>query len=254
MRRCIFCGDAVLTKEDVWPQWVISLLKKSTDEIVPMQARRNKDPLRKWSKMGNRALEFNGVCQSCNNGRMSACENETAPILIPMITNHPATLDSVQQLQIVQWTMKCAMLFESMDGGGRFYTDGDRSSFRATLVPPGDFLEIWLAHYSGAVFRAATDHKGVLTIGASGRSYQGHMITMIFGSLAIQVLNFKCFTADDPTPGIRIRGDRDWSDYIMRLDPAIADVQWPPKLSLDDSHNSLQAFSKRFITTRELVS
>lgn len=253
MRRCIFCDGAVLTKEDVWPQWVIRLLKKNTDEIVPVQARRNKDPLRKWSKMGNRALEFNGVCRSCNNGWMSTRESETAPILIPMITNHSATLDSVQQLQIARWTMKCAMLFESMDGGGRFYTGGDRSNFRATLVLPGDFLEIWIAHYSGSVFRAATDHKGVQTVGANGTPYQGHMMTMIFGSLAIQILNFKC-VADDPTPGIRIRGDRDWSDYIVRLDPAIVEIHWPPKLSLDDSRDSLQAFSNRFITTRVLVS
>lgn len=254
MRRCIFCGGAALTKEDVWPQWVIKLLQKSTDEIVPMQARRNKDPLRKWPKMGNRVLEFNGACQSCNNGWMSTLESETAPILIPMITNHPAILDSMQQLQLARWTMKFAMLFESMDGGGRFYTDGDRSNFRATLAPPGDFLEIWLAHYSGSVFRAATDHKGVETVGASGMPYRGHIMTMIFGSLAIQVLNFKCVTADDPTPGIRIKGDRDWSNYIVRVDPAIAEVHWPPELSLDDSHYSLQAFSKPFITTRALAS
>jgi hypothetical protein len=215
-----------------------------------MQARRNKDPLRKWSKMGNRALEFNRVCQTCNNGWMSTQESESAPTLIPMITNHRTTLDSVQQLQIARWTMKCAMLFEAMDGGGRFYTDGDRSNYRETLTPPGDFLEFWLAQYSGLGFRAATDHKGIQTVGASGRPYQGHVMTMIFGSLAIQVLNFKCGTPDDPTPGIIIRGDRDWSDYVVRIDPTVAEVHWPPKLSLDDSHNSLQIFSKRFITTR----
>lgn len=250
MRNCIFCGDAVLTKEDLWPQWVIRLIKKNRDEFIPMQAKRNRDPLKKWTKMGTRALEFNRVCQTCNNGWMSIQENKTAPILTPMISNHPSTINPAQQLQIAQWTMKCAMMFEAMDGGGRFYTDGDRSNFRKTLAPPGDFLEFWLAHYSGSVFRAATDHKGVQTIGASGRRYQGHVMTMIFGSLAIQVLNFKCATPDDPIPGIKIRGDRNWSDYIVRIDPVVAEVHWPPRLSLDDSQNSLQDFSKRFITTR----
>jgi hypothetical protein len=142
------------------------------------------------------------------------------------------------------------MLFESMDGGGRFYSDGDRSQFRLNLIPPGDFLEIWLAHYSGSVFRAATDHRSIQTVGASGKLYSGHIITMTFGSLSIQLLNFKCATTDDRMPGIRIRGYREWSDYVVKLDPAIDEVHWPPRLSLDESHHSLQAFSKRFIKTR----
>jgi hypothetical protein len=252
MRRCIFCGHDVLTKEDIWPQWIIKLLKKHPDEIVPMRAKRHTDPLTKWLKMGNRALEFNGVCQNCNNGWMSTLEDDTSPIVTPMIIDEAVTLDSLQRFKLAQWTMKCAMLFEFMDGGGRFYTQEDRSQFQATLVPRGDFLDIWLCHYSGTIFRAATDHRVVQLKGSSGRPYQGHIMTMVFGHLVIQILNIKCLEVDDITPGIKVRTDGEWTDTIVNIDPAISLVQWPPKLSLDDSQ--LNAFSSRFIMSSALTT
>jgi hypothetical protein len=250
MRRCIFSGHDVLTKEDIWPQWMIKLLKKHPDEIVPMKAKRHTDPLRKWFKIGNRALEFKGVCQNCNNGWMSVLEDDTSPILTPMITNESVRLDSAQRLQLTQWTMKCAMLFEFIDGEGRFYTQDDRSQFHETLVPVGDFVEIWLAHYSGTIFRAATDHRGVQLKGLSGRPYLGHIMTMVFGHLVIQILNIKCLAANDMTAGIKVKTEGEWADFIVNIDPAIPFVQWPPKLSLDDSR--LNAFSRRFIVSSAL--
>jgi hypothetical protein len=47
-KSCLFCNSRVKSKEDVWPKWVIKLLKNSTDEKVPMKTRRYIEPPKEW--------------------------------------------------------------------------------------------------------------------------------------------------------------------------------------------------------------
>ena len=124
-KTCIFCNGRVDSNEDIWPKWVLRLLKKSHDERVPMRAQRYKEQPKEWPTKDS-ALKIGNVCQECNNGWMSRLEDQVKPILSPMILGKPVIVTPSQQERVTAWLTKCAMMFDSIDKGEVFSDVLDR--------------------------------------------------------------------------------------------------------------------------------
>jgi len=255
MRHCIFCGDRVDSKEDAWPKWLIRLLKKSPREKAALRVSRDGESVREWLAK-NSLIVVRNVCRDrCNSGWMSRLENESQPILSKMITSIPATLDLEAQDKIGQWAVKCAIMFDNIDSSG-FYDVGDRRRFSQTLMLPGDFIGVWLAHYSGTDSRAFTNHRTVQLSNKAGIPHRGHIMTMLFGHLVIQVFNVKRLAEGVGPETIHITTRNEWIDSTIQISPSPSarSVSWPPRISLNEIEGSIQIFCERFIlSTKDVV-
>jgi hypothetical protein len=117
---CIFCDNNSGSREHLWPKWIherkdfgaLRLQRgKSTEKIVP-----------------NPELKVKTVCGTCNTGWMSGLEAENIPIIGSTMQDISTPLDGAQQKSIAAWSVKTAMMSDSMKGRNapnRFY-DGPR--------------------------------------------------------------------------------------------------------------------------------
>jgi hypothetical protein len=245
MRECIFCGGRVNSKEHAWPAWLLKFLKRSPDENVPIDASRLGGWTKRWDGI-NASLKLKKVCRTrCNDGWMSLLEDRARPILSEMILGNAIMIDRVQQLRIAQWATKCAMVFDSMDPGARFYDASERFHFRETLTPAPS-TNVWLGNYSGSTFRALTVHRTVPLNGHQGIPYKGHIQTMVFGRLVIQTFSVKRLIDKDGSVGLLDMLPKQWDQSTIRVWPVSVDaIRWPPSISFDDSQRSLQPFADR---------
>ena len=242
---CIFCGSRANSNEDVWPKWVLKLLRKSDDEIVPMKTHRYQQPPREYSTADS-ALKVGNVCEGCNNGWMSKLENEVKSILCPMILGTSGTLTASHQGRIVTWLTKTAMMYDSMDKGEVFYDELDRHHFRKAVTP---FLDThaWLGCYSeSSSLRGSVFHQTLKRKLSSGNFYKQHLLTMSIGHFVAQIASVKRLAPGDlatiidfPTSGPNL------NDALVQVWPvSLRDVKWPPALSI--STDWLKALAHRF--------
>jgi hypothetical protein len=242
---CIFCDSRANSNEDVFPKWVIKLLRKHDDEIVPMKTHRLQQPPKEYLTAES-ALTVGNVCEGCNNGWMSRLENDVKPIFSPMILGASTTLTASQQRQITVWLTKTAMMFDGMDKGEVFYDGLDRKHFRRTLTPFSD-TPVWLGHYAEADdLRGSALHQTLKTKLSSGNFLKMHVLTMTIGHLVSQIVSVKRMAHSDlarivdfPTRGPSL------NDALIQAWPLdLQDLTWPPVVSM--STDWLKALAYRF--------
>jgi len=188
-------------------------------------------------------LVVKNVCRfDCNAGWMSVIEDMAKPIMTPMIAGEPIALSTEQQVIIAIWTIKTAMVLDSMDGGGHFYSQDDRYNFRETR-DPGAYISIWLGHYGGHYLQTFIRH-GIKASGKPGPTFNAYIVTLAIGRLVFQFLEFK-FPHSENRPGFRVPTALDWNSRTSEILDSRT-IQWPPSLSLDDSSYTFDAFSNRF--------
>lgn len=246
-KQCIFCGGRVNSKEDVWPKWMLKLLRKSDDEKVPMQTRRYKEAPKEWMTIDS-ALKVGNVCRGCNNGWMSRLENDVRPILSPMIVGTSGTVTASQQERIITWLTKTALMFDSLDKGEVFYDVLDRYHFRQTVTPFSDTYG-WLGHYpSTSGIRSFADHRTLKTKLNSGNFAKIHVLTLSVGQLVLQIASVKKLEHNELTAQMEFQtiGPR-LTDALIQVWPVkLRGVQWPPSLSFNDRERHLMILAYRF--------
>lgn len=248
---CIFCGSRVNSDEHVWPQWLRRLTETWPSEIRLMKATQlDKDGMPKTWEIDHPTIVSKVVCKTkCNGGWMSDLEKLTEPILTRLIDGRQTILTVDQQIIIARWMIKCAMVFDGMvklDGvkTGTFYDKSDRFQFRDTLEPSA-WTYIWLGHYAGPNLQLFT-RSGTKSNRKSSLPFEHYIITMAFGRLVLQLLDFKFFD-DQDREGVRIRPNGQWSLHTIELlSNGPRPLEWPPRLSFDDSHYTFDKFSDRF--------
>jgi hypothetical protein len=246
-KTCIFCGSRVDSNEDVWPKWVIRLLRTSKDERVPMKTRRYKSPPKEWLTTHS-ALKAGVVCRTCNNGWMSRLETDVRLILSPMILGSAITLSGSQQERIVTWLTKAALIFDSMDKGEVFYDALDRHHFRKAIEPFPETY-VWLGRYTTTCgIRSFSDHRTLLTKLSSGNSAKIHVLTWCIGQLVLQITSVKRLAHSDLAAKMDFQSiGPKLSDALVQAWPVnLLDVTWPPSLSFNDKERHLKALAARF--------
>ena len=107
---CAFCGRTPTTNEHIFPRWL--------ERYLPADRRQQREVAR-YGKGGFDishpviGLDFrvNRVCAPCNNGWLSALEEESIPVLHTLIKGlELRLLNPREQRQIALWAVKTAML------------------------------------------------------------------------------------------------------------------------------------------------
>lgn len=241
---CIFCSRRANSDEDVIPKWILRLLRRQERERVPMRTYRFGQPP-KDHMVGESAQKVGSVCGKCNNGWMSNLEADLKPILTPMILGNSVSLTLVRRERITTWLTKCAMMYESMAQGEKFYDGLDHHHLRNT-VNPFQSTSVWLGRYTGTVARHIMDYRFLLRQQAPGGSVKIIVLTMVIGQLALQLTNAKWSTLvpqiDLPTFVLPTT-----KDMLVQVWPAsFTEVQWPPPINFDDAENRIKYLAVRF--------
>jgi len=128
-RRCLFCGATVggaeRAREHVVPEW-LRLHLDANDEMVYQATAATSDRLIDQEREHALSAFVEGqVCRPCNNGWMSALENEAKPFLIPLIAGESSLgLNDSARRVLARWTAKTA------------YMCASASLLNRTSVPP----------------------------------------------------------------------------------------------------------------------
>jgi hypothetical protein len=207
-------------------------------------ARLNREGTRKTWSMNHPTIVTKAVCIKCNSGWMSDLEKAAESVIAPLIDGRPTELTLEHQVTIAAWVLKCAMVFDSMDGDESFYDESDRFHFRATLAPSA-YTRFWIGRYSGEFLRLFTRH-GTKSSPQSATPFTANILTMAFGRLVIQMLDIK-LPQDLDGPSFEIKTNRQWSTRTIDIvSHPYSAIQWPPSISFDDFGHTFDEFSDRF--------
>lgn len=234
----MFCGAAGLTREHVWPQWLIRELRER--------------PIRVWRGRGNEwiardlAMTARFVCAHCNNGWMSRLEAAVRPILLPLfVATTDQRIDAAGQSMLARWAVKTAMVFEYVVRRREpYYSADERRIFAAPPHEPPAETIVRIASYGGQLRAAASPGvRHLVTMGGEEGRGQGGEIsinTLIVRPVVLQVESSRYAGSTGnqmlllPTP-LESR-----SEWIYPRQHAAVD--WPPGRPLTDTE--LNVFSR----------
>jgi hypothetical protein len=121
-RRCVFCGQGGtrtnrMSEEHLWPEWMHPYLPVNPEygkhEIFGSVSRRIFRAVRRKPQMGQMfTLRIKHVvCSKCNNTWMGQIEENTKPVLIPLVQGTPITLTIENQKLLAIWlTLKMIII------------------------------------------------------------------------------------------------------------------------------------------------
>lgn len=212
MKMCALCGTAgvPLTDEDVIPKWALRAF--DVQAPVTIQIREEGGSPEEVGKRRSMKLVLEGgLCQRCNNIRLSQLENKVKPILAPMAVEcRPTSIDAISQRLLSTWAVKTAFLVElalrQQHAGARpvegyLASPPEMAWLFAKLEPPPRSL-VWLACWDcqrESPFRYGPSAAALVT--ADGIPVAGHFATFTLGFVAFQVFTVNFVAADEHGAG-----------------------------------------------------
>jgi hypothetical protein len=157
--RCIYCGGAGLTKEHLYASWLRPYILSRVDrhginfDVVSPGSASHKIEMRSGDTHARKIRRVCGGGKSrCNNGWMSQLQEETKPILLPLITGQKATLSRKDQKALSAWAAMTAMTGEFLGDNEEFVAvpQTQRDYLRIKKRPPRGW-RIWIGRYSWTV-------------------------------------------------------------------------------------------------------
>jgi hypothetical protein len=157
-RECVFCGShgpgTVITGEHLWSDWMASYLPedptaKRIEFMEDLESEKSMRPILIESTKPGAAnkKKMRVVCATCNSGWMSIMENDTKPMLLPLITGRQSSLDAGSIQQLMQWVTLKTMVAEHDVFDGRtpmpIYDSVARRRFMDTRDIP-DGIWAWI--------------------------------------------------------------------------------------------------------------
>jgi hypothetical protein len=221
---CLFCDNNSGSKEHLWPKWIHERkdfgalnfqLGGSEKKVIP-------DP----------EITVKTVCGFCNNGWMSDLEAENIPTIGSMLQEMTIPLDEAQQKSVAAWSVKTAMVSDSMKGRAapnQFYSRDERVKLRVSREIPPRTL-IWTARINamhlgnfGTDFALFNPQKERIGMGTVTTIVAGHFVTQAV-SVHVEKENIEI-----PELGCKMGN---WGESLVQIWPIQKPtVQWPPKVA-----------------------
>lgn len=224
MRSCLFCSAHRLTKEHIWPDWIVRLFPIADYTVSTSNGMKGLKTNRRQNSI---ELQYRSVCKACNTGWMSRIEDTSKPILLPFILgNQPRLIPSSSQFTIARWLTLRSMIFDSYssknESKGRYFTEAERSRFMVDKEPLNN-ARIWIAaldkSWDGAVFSYQSSIALEKDIGIK-------VLTCAIGHTAFQM-----FHAKGSNPAIVLTdGSRDLDNLSSPPWRGIAAQIWPRRI------------------------
>lgn len=241
--KCIFCDGYGLTKEHIWPKWLNPYLPKdvvnheiSFETIFPDRSIHETE-IRSGSVQSGRVRR---VCLSCNTGWMSKLQEDTKPILLPLILGQNSLLTRKSQSTLSAWIAMLTMVAEFLDKTGTriAISPNDRLFLRTKLTAPPS-MKIWIGYYEKDNWPAVWAHA-TFPVGSEGivprRSELGvdfpntQTTTFVIGKLYAHILSSDIVSlvrSNDMKGNAR--------KLLYRIQPVRSSpLGWPPSLKLSD--------------------
>lgn len=160
-RRCIFCGNGPVTKEHIWSEWTYKILPKrqggshTADVFLTSHGSTNITGLHKtrFHHGEVNARRVRAVCRTCNNGWMGSLEEQTIPVLTPLILCTPIWLDETEQTVLSRWLAMKTAVTEHANPEFAAISQAERDFIRYNPSPPNTGWQIWIGMQSGERWR-----------------------------------------------------------------------------------------------------
>jgi len=236
MRICGFCGAHDVSQEHLWAGWLGTVILKSRAEGGAKTFNAQIERGGKASSFQKNDLEMTvGMpCEPCNNGWMSALENEVKGFMTPMVFRGDKTiLDADRQRSLVRWVVKTAMVYEftGRKDEPKYFTPDERKAFKEGFALPPN-LWIWLARYDGVM--------PLHSLQLRGPKHAPEIYSLTFGSNFLITQVFAC-----RDPRFRQIAEATKGPRLQTLYPNADEwIVWPPEKTIDD--DELQVLDYRF--------
>ena len=88
MALCLFCDSAELTREHIWPDWLVTEYKSRgpSGRGAYTATLEHTDGLNAEWRQSTITMKRRLVCESCNSGWMSDLESLASPMLKPLLS------------------------------------------------------------------------------------------------------------------------------------------------------------------------
>jgi hypothetical protein len=243
-RTCVFCGEAGITREHVWPYW---LCREICRRYKGIKFEATHDGKKRVSNVVDAVVKR--VCKTCNEGWMGRIEEAAKPILLPMIFGEKPllALSPADQTIVATWALKTALMSDFFSRTSAYPLSVHRRLF--DMRRPGANCRVMIAAYGGRDLKLATysspikvttqEHfNSVGVIQRSPVAMTGGTSTARLLHLILQVIVFE--RDDLPVP---IARNPVAFDRVIWPPDTIA-VDWPPSgESLDES--AVLAYAER---------
>jgi len=161
---------------------------------------------------------------------MSKLEQDSAPVLRPLLIDLSLPLSPKEQILLASWVMKTGMVLDSIYKHNHFYQKDERKSFRENRTIPTGTV-IWIGRYFGNSKHAGLDDFS-LDVRPDLKVANGCVITFILGHVVFQILSVRA-RADykDRRLDVELRPGR-WDELLTKIWPNTGNqITWPPPLS-----------------------
>jgi hypothetical protein len=144
--RCIFCGAFGLSHEHMWADWLRAYIPRDAVEHRTRSSRVHID--REEAQISRRAGDPHSrrircVCAPCNTGWMSQLQEETKPLLVPLLLGESTSLHRRAQTMLAAWVAMTIMVAEHVDQEQIAISDRERAWFREHRRAPPHW-RIWI--------------------------------------------------------------------------------------------------------------
>jgi hypothetical protein len=195
---------------------------------------------------------------------MSAIENDSVPVIKPIVLGTPCELDAAAQLQVVIWALKTSIVFDAHRIFGpnvpttmrSFFLQAERDVFYQGMQK-GSFQNpvlrdtvVWLSGLVSpqtSIFCETVILRGTVNVERTQAPLISHVTTIAAGFFVVQIVNSRGELPPGAVGSVKLTGrpQRDFSDAARQLSPPIAmSVSWPPRRLLD--LEALREFSNRW--------
>jgi hypothetical protein len=239
-KQCLFCEHYANSKEDTLPLWLLEIIGKREDMRKVISGL----PIK--IQKGSAVLRIRAVCKTCNNGWMSKLEQDTIPVLRPLLRDLSYPLSSEEQILLASWAMKTGMVLDSIYKHERFYQRNECQNVRENRAIPNGTI-IWIGRYFGN-----GKHAGLSDFSSDPSPHpkvgNGCVLTFIFGHVVFQILSARV-GSDYKERWFKVasRPGR-WDELLTQIWPNNnRQFIWPPPLSFTlYSEFSIRSLINRF--------
>jgi hypothetical protein len=247
MRTCLFCEGKARTKEHVLASWLTDFLASMT-RTTHIEMSVGTERRRQFILRGKGAgITVKHLCESCNNGWMSALETHAKPYLLAMLRGLTIPLDREAQTKLSAWIMKTVMVYEFLSPGRVSYTEVERREFRDTLQPPQG-TAVWLGRCDEAGWSSTITRK--VRFGRGWPFAEGAVATFALDHLVFQVLSVRMLQGQTHRGNVTFKSTNipdPWAHRMFQCWPVQPGTPvWPPAQSAAADANEVQLLARRF--------
>ena len=223
-KQCLFCENYANSKEDTFPLWLLEIVGNRQD----MRKAVSDLPIK--IQKGSSVLRIRTVCTTCNNGWMSKLEQDTIPVLRPLLVDLSVRLSPEQQSLLASWAMKTGVVLDSIHKHTRFYRKEECKNLRENRTIPTGTV-VWIGRYLGNGLHAGQSDFS-LDSPPHRKIANGCVITFVLGHVVFQILSARPRPEhEERRVNVEYRPGS-WDKLLTKIWPsADSQIAWPPPLS-----------------------